>query len=119
MANRKGYFPDKVVSNYVHEKLHFEKKRRQEKMQGKELVGNKRYSNLKKRKIDALNRIFKSMANLTFYFECMPKMMSETKYLKMIHSILLGLRDETSKERYEYIFSRLIRSILIGVKNLA
>ena len=116
MANRKGYFPDKVVSNYVHEKLHFEKKRRQEKMQGKEFVGNKRYSNLKKRKIDALNRIFKSMANLTFYFECIAQDDELNKIFEDDTLDLLGLRDETSKERYEYIFSRLIRSILIGAK---
>lgn len=117
MSSKKGYVPDDLVSNYMREKLHFEKKRKEEKLQGRELSEDSKYLNLKKRKADVLRRIFTSMANLTFFFECI----AENEEIKRVFEDdildLFGLRRNTPElNRPGYMFSRLMSSILIGGK---
>ena len=48
--------PEKLISNYIRDKLLFEKKRNEENLQGELLKDNEVYSNLKKRKTDVLNK---------------------------------------------------------------
>ena len=116
--DKKGYRPDNIVSNYVQDKLLFEKKRDKENLHGKILKDDEVYSNLKKRKTDVLNKIFTSMANLIFFFECV----AENDELRSVFESdildLLGLRRNSPElRRPGYIFSRLIKSILLTGKN--
>jgi hypothetical protein len=92
--NKNGYVPDKLVVNYMQQKLHFEKKRKSEKLQGRELAEDDEYLALKKRKTDVLDRIFRSMANLIFFFECMAKHSELDELFDEDIKDLLGIRRE-------------------------
>ena len=99
------------------ERLLFEKKRDATGLRGKALRRDKAYLNLKKRKTDVLDKIFTSMANLIFFFECI----AESDELRSIFENdvldLLGLRrNSPESHRAGYIFSRLIKSILLTGK---
>jgi hypothetical protein len=111
---KKGYMPDELVSNYMGERLHFERRREQEKLRGTDLSEDKTYLNLKKRKTDVLRRIFTSEANLIFFFECIAKHEELQRVFEDDLLDLLGLkRDSPELNRPGYIVSRLIRSMLI------
>ena len=66
----KSYLPERPIVNYMNEKLRFEKSESRIDLRGEALQENRTYSNLKKRKVEVLDRIFTSMANLTFFVEC-------------------------------------------------
>ena len=115
--NKKGYIPDKLVSNYMRDKLLFETKRNKENLQGKALKDDEVYSNLKKRKTDVLNKIFTSMANLIFFFECIAENDEIRSVFENDILDLLGvIRNSPERERPGYIFSRFIKSIMLTSK---
>src|SRR5919106_435625 len=101
----KGYMPDEVLTNYMHEKLRFEKKRKREKLHGRELNEDIEYSRLKKRKIDVLDRIFRSMANLTFFFQCISEYPELADIFDDDVKDLLGIRRYyQQKQEFGFIF---------------
>jgi hypothetical protein len=62
-----GYLPHDAVINYMRDRLHFEKTRNKLKLKGQDLAGDNSYRNLKKRKTDVLDIMFKSMADILFF----------------------------------------------------
>jgi hypothetical protein len=117
MVGKKGYVPDKLITNYMQDKLLFEKKRDETDLRGKALKDNEAYLNLKKRKTDVLNKIFTSMANLIFFFESVAEIDDLRSIFENDILDLLGLkRNYPEIHRPGYIFSRLINSILLTGK---
>lgn len=114
--NKKGYTPDKTISNYMRDKLLFEVKRMKGDVKGA-LKDDEAYSNLKKRKTDVLNKIFTSMANLIFFFECVAENDEIRSVFENDILDLLGMRRYSPEiERPGYIFSRFIKSIILTKK---
>jgi hypothetical protein len=113
----KGYVPDTLILNYVRDKLHFEQRRHELKLRGEDLR-NITYSNLKKRKFDVLTRVFTSMANLIFFFECISKYPVLEQLFEDDLKDLLGIRRSNPQHQVSgYIFARLLNSILFVQKN--
>jgi hypothetical protein len=111
--NRKGYIPDELVTNYMKQKLHFEKRRQSEKLRGRDLTQDEEYPRLKKRKTDVLDRMFRSMANLTFFFQSVAEHSELAKVFDEDIKDLLGIKcADPQKQVPGYIFSNLLRSIL-------
>jgi len=76
------------------------------------------YSNLRKRKTDALDRIFTSMANLTFFFECIAKYPDfEVLFEDDIKDLLGVRRNDQNTDIYGFMLARLLYSILIVQKS--
>ncbi|MFL6325111.1 MAG: hypothetical protein ACJ72C_10145 [Nitrososphaeraceae archaeon] len=99
---QKCYLPDDIVVNYMREKLH------------KEPKSGETPGNLRKRKIDALDRIFKSMANLTFFFECIANYPDiEDLFHDDIKDLLGVRRNDTYNQQYGFMLSNLLYNILI------
>ena len=115
--NPKGYIPDKLIVNYMQEKLQFEQERHELKLRGENLKENDRYSNLKKRKVNVLVRIFTSMANLIFFFECISKYPVLQELFEDDIQDLLGIRRSNPQQQVSsYIVARLLYSILFVQK---
>ena len=116
--NSKGYIPDKPIINYVREKLQFEQRRNKLKLRGEDLKENVTYSNLKKRKFDVLKRIFTSLANLLFFFECISKYPVLQELFEDDIEDLLGIRRSNPQQQVSgYIIGRLLYSILFVQEN--
>lgn len=114
---KKGYLPDKLLTNYMREKLLFEKKKEESKLLGAELAENKTYSNLKKRKTDVLARVFRSMANLTFFFKCIAEHPELERLFDDDIMDLLGIRrNDPQNDDLGFAFYDLLDYILIGGK---
>jgi hypothetical protein len=111
--SKKGYVPDELVVNYMLQKLHFEKRRNNERLRGRELVEDAKYSSLKKRKTDVLDRIFKSMANLIFFFQCISNYSELSDVFDDDIKDLLGIRrKDPQRQVLGFVFLDLLRSIL-------
>jgi hypothetical protein len=124
----KPYLPDEVLLNYMQEKLQFEIKYIKEDLRGR--TSDPDYELLNKRKNDVLKKIFKSMANLIFFFECIANLPSSTmpsvdkverEARKVIRELfqndvkdLLGIRRSAKDKRqtYAFLFDRLIHSLI-------
>ena len=118
MISQKSYVPDVIVTNYMREKLQFGKEKEKLGLRGKDLQENSAYSNLRKRKTDALDRIFVSMANLTFFFECVAKNPDLEELFEDDIKDLLGVRrNDQNTDIYGFILARLLYSILIVHKS--
>jgi hypothetical protein len=113
---KNGYLPDKLVINYVREKLLFDKEKNELKLGGKDLADNDRYANLKKRKFNVLDRIFTSMANLMFFFDCIAKYPNLEELFEDDIEDLLGVRRTNQEQIYGYILANLLYSILFVQK---
>jgi hypothetical protein len=111
---RKSYVPDKSIVNYMNEKLQFEKERNKLSLRGEALQTNPLYSTLKKRKVDVLDRVFRSMANIVFFFDRISTEEDLREDFEDDVKDLLGVRRDNPEERiYGFIFYRLVSSILI------
>jgi hypothetical protein len=111
--NRKGYIPDSLVVNYMQQRLRFEKRRESEKLRGRDLKEDEEYPRLKKRKTDVLDRIFRSMANLTFFLQSVSDHPELAKVFDDDIKDLLGIKSADHRKQVPgYIFTNLIRSIL-------
>jgi hypothetical protein len=109
----KGYLPDDLIVNYIHDKLQFEKKKNEQKLQGKDLAENETYSNLKKRKVDVVDKIFASMSNLKFFFDCIAKYQILEELFEDDIQDLLGIRRTNPQGQIRgHILSDLLYSIL-------
>jgi hypothetical protein len=124
----KPYLPDDVLLNYMQEKLQFEIKYIKEDSRGR--TSDPEYDLLNKRKNDVLKKVFKSMANLVFFFESIANIPSssmpymepnEREARKVIRELfendvkdLLGIRRNPNDKRqnYAFVFDRLIHSLI-------
>jgi hypothetical protein len=101
LEEQKCYLPDDIVLNYMRDRLDIKPK------------NGETPSKLRKRKFDALDRIFISMANLTFFFECIedyPEL--EDLFHDDIKDLLGVRRNDTYNQQYGFMFSRLLYGIL-------
>ena len=113
MKETNGYVADELVVNYMQKKLRFERRRMSEELRGKELVENKEYSSLKKRKTDVLDRIFRSMANLIFFFQCIAEYSELAEVFDDDIKNLLGIRrKDPQKQGLGFVFLELMLSII-------
>jgi hypothetical protein len=96
----------------MREKLQFENKKTEQKLRGEELAENDTYSSLKKRKTNVLDRIFTSMANLTFFFKCIAEHPELNKLFEDDVKDLLGVRS-MRHEVYGFMFINLLEGILM------
>jgi hypothetical protein len=113
MKEKNGYVADELVVNYMQKKLRFERRRMSEELRGKELVKNKEYSSLKKRKTDVLDRIFRSMANLIFFFQCLAEHSELAEVFDNDIKDLLGIRrKDPQKQVLGFVFLELMLSII-------
>jgi len=112
-----GYLPDDLLVNYMRQKLQFERDKEKSKLRGKELAENETYSNLKKRKFDVLDRVFRSLANLIFFFKCIAEYPELEKVFEDDVMDLLGIkRNDPQKQDLGFVFYDLLDYILIGKK---
>src|SRR5438552_1359582 len=112
-----GYPPDDLLINYMRQKLHFERDKEKSKLRGKELAEDDTYSNLKKRKFDVIDRVFRSMANLIFFFKCIAEHPELEKVFEDDVMDLLGVkRNNPEKHDLGFVFYDLLDYILIGRK---
>ena len=71
------------------------------------------YSNLKKRKVEVLDRIFTSMANLTFFVECIAEEEELRRDFEDDFKDLLGIRrSDPANQVYGFVFYHLVTGIL-------
>jgi hypothetical protein len=101
----------------MREKLQFERDKEKSKVRGRELAEDATYSKLKRRKFDVLDRVFKSMANLIFFFKCIAEYPELEKVFEDDVMDLLGVkRNDPKKHDPGSVFSDLLDYILIGKK---
>jgi hypothetical protein len=128
--NRPKYYPpDKTLSDYMHEKLQFEKQCIKDGVRGSDRTSHPDYNKLTKKKHDVLPKLFTSMANVYFFFDCIANVSSsampnidkdEREARKVIRELfesdvkdLLGIRRTNStRQIYAFLFDRLIHSLI-------
>jgi hypothetical protein len=125
----KYYPPDKTLSDYMHEKLLFEIKCINDDLRGTDRTSHPEYNRLSKKRHDVLPKLFRSMANVYFFFECIANVSSsampnidkvEREARKVIRKLfeddvkdLLGIRRTNPKRQiYAFLFDRLIFSLI-------
>ena len=109
----KSYLPERPIVNYMNEKLRFEKSESRIDLRGEALQENRTYSNLKKRKVEVLDRIFTSMANLTFFVECIAEEEELRRDFEDDFKDLLGIRrSDPANQVYGFVFYHLVTGIL-------
>ena len=123
------YPPDESLSDYMREKLLFETKCIKDGLRGKERTSHPDYNRLNKKKHDVLPKLFTSMANVYFFFECIANVSSsampnidkvEREARKVIRELwtddvkdLLGItRANPKRQIYAFLFDRLIHSLI-------
>ena len=97
----------------MRQRLQFEKRRVNEKLAGKELKEDDEYQRLKKRKTDVLDRIFRSMANLVFFFQCIAEHPEMAEVFDDDIKDLLGIRREDPQKVLGFAFLELVCAILM------
>jgi hypothetical protein len=85
------------------------------KVRGKELAEDATYSKLKSKKFDVLDRVFRSMANLIFFFKCIAEYPELEKVFEDDVMDLLGVK-RNEKQDLGFVFCDLLDYILIGRK---
>ena len=127
----KPYTPDRGLVNFMHDKLQFEKQCIKEGVWGKLRTSHPDYKNLNRRKNYVVDKVFRSMANLVFFFECIANLPSSTmpsvdkverEARKVLQDLfendvkdLLGVRRANPKDKrqiYAFVFDRLIHSLI-------
>src|ERR671931_2300090 len=115
--NKNSYVADDLLVNYMHQKLQFEREKEKLKLRGKDLAEHDTYSNLKRRKFDVVERVFRSMANLIFFFKCIAEYPELEKVFEDDVLDLLGVkRNDSETDDSGFAFYNLLDYILIGKK---